>query len=204
MPLACHGSWDSSAPPPAGRIVALHNERLFAVMALIPLGSSPVPPQRHPPAQERVKTHHSRDSPTGCHSLVLRSARVTAAARPVAAHASRSHVRSSQRRPARHRVHGWQRLAGFWMPPVVQVDLLAPPLADSFRGALPPVDLRAVCLVRPANISQPSRELLDGHLDGTRIHLASLPNLVLAVVRVGLIGADLGWPVTVLANFFSG
>ena len=28
MPLACHGSWDSSAPPPAGRIVALHNERL--------------------------------------------------------------------------------------------------------------------------------------------------------------------------------
>lgn len=37
---------------------------------------------------------------------------------------------------------------GFLMPPVEGVDLRAAFEASCLRGALPPVDLRAVCLVR--------------------------------------------------------
>ena len=37
---------------------------------------------------------------------------------------------------------------GFLTPPVAGADLRAALVASCFRGALPPVDLRAVCLVR--------------------------------------------------------
>merc|ERR1719486_1677760 len=37
---------------------------------------------------------------------------------------------------------------GFFTPPVAGADLRAALVASCFRGALPPVDLRAVCLVR--------------------------------------------------------
>ena len=39
-------------------------------------------------------------------------------------------------------------LCGFLTPPVVGADLRAALVASCFLGALPPVDLRAVCLVR--------------------------------------------------------
>ncbi len=39
-------------------------------------------------------------------------------------------------------------LWGFFTPPVAGADLRAALVASCFRGALPPVDLRAVCLVR--------------------------------------------------------
>ncbi|KAL9329731.1 hypothetical protein ACSQ67_004734 [Phaseolus vulgaris] len=39
-------------------------------------------------------------------------------------------------------------LWGFFTPPVAGADLRAAFVASCFRGALPPVDLRAVCLVR--------------------------------------------------------
>jgi len=37
---------------------------------------------------------------------------------------------------------------GFLTPPVAGADLRAALVASCFRGAFPPVDLRAVCLVR--------------------------------------------------------
>ena len=39
-------------------------------------------------------------------------------------------------------------LCGFFTPPVAGADFLAAFVASCFLGALPPVDLRAVCLVR--------------------------------------------------------
>merc|ERR1712151_1484693 len=39
-------------------------------------------------------------------------------------------------------------LCGFLTPPAVGADFLAALVANCFLGALPPVDLRAVCLVR--------------------------------------------------------
>ena len=39
-------------------------------------------------------------------------------------------------------------LWGFFTPPVAGADLRAALVASCLRGALPPVDLRAVCLVR--------------------------------------------------------
>jgi len=39
-------------------------------------------------------------------------------------------------------------LWGFFTPPVAGADLRAALVASCFLGALPPVDLRAVCLVR--------------------------------------------------------
>jgi hypothetical protein len=39
-------------------------------------------------------------------------------------------------------------LCGFFTPPVAGADLRAALVANCFLGALPPVDLRAVCLVR--------------------------------------------------------
>ena len=39
-------------------------------------------------------------------------------------------------------------LCGFLTPPVAGADFLAALVANYLRGALPPVDLRAVCLVR--------------------------------------------------------
>ncbi len=39
-------------------------------------------------------------------------------------------------------------LWGFLTPPVAGADFLAALVASCFLGALPPVDLRAVCLVR--------------------------------------------------------
>jgi len=39
-------------------------------------------------------------------------------------------------------------LWGFLTPPVAGADLRAALVASCFLGALPPVDLRAVCLVR--------------------------------------------------------
>ncbi|CAN1166113.1 hypothetical protein LINPERPRIM_LOCUS34114 [Linum perenne] len=39
-------------------------------------------------------------------------------------------------------------LCGFFTPPVAGADFLAAFVASCFRGALPPVDLRAVCFVR--------------------------------------------------------
>ena len=39
-------------------------------------------------------------------------------------------------------------LWGFFTPPVAGADFLAAFVASCLRGAFPPVDLRAVCLVR--------------------------------------------------------
>lgn len=41
-----------------------------------------------------------------------------------------------------------QKLRTFFTPPVEGADLRAAFVASCLRGALPPVDLRAVCLVR--------------------------------------------------------
>ena len=55
--------------------------------------------------------------------------------------------------PIRTESHATRRyLWGFLTPPVVGADLRAPLVASCLRGALPPVDLRAVCLVL-ANVS---------------------------------------------------
>ena len=43
-----------------------------------------------------------------------------------------------------HLTHLW----GFLTPPVAGADLRAALVASCLRGALPPVDLRAVCFVR--------------------------------------------------------
>ena len=45
---------------------------------------------------------------------------------------------------AKRAAHLW----GFLTPPVAGADLRAALVASCLRGALPPVDLRAVCLVR--------------------------------------------------------
>ena len=44
-------------------------------------------------------------------------------------------------------------LWGFFTPPVAGADLRAALVASCLRGALPPVDLRAVCFVRAILIS---------------------------------------------------
>merc|ERR1739842_258917 len=44
-------------------------------------------------------------------------------------------------------------LWGFLTPPVAGADLRAALVANCLRGALPPVDLRAVCLVLVASVS---------------------------------------------------
>ena len=41
-----------------------------------------------------------------------------------------------------------RKRCGFFTPPVAGADLRAAFVASCFRGALPPVDLRAVCFVR--------------------------------------------------------
>ena len=51
-------------------------------------------------------------------------------------------------------------LCGFLTPPVAGADFLAALVANCFLGALPPVDLRAVCLVRAIS-SDDSLELMN-------------------------------------------
>ena len=54
-----------------------------------------------------------------------------------------------QQRQTPQKRHLW----GFFTPPVAGADLRAALVASCLRGALPPVDLRAVCLVRAMVIS---------------------------------------------------
>ena len=86
LPLACYGSWDSSAPPPAGRIVTLHNvsgSRRTVVMALKlnhEAGSSRA--RARSPGMERHSSHRADRSQStfrlpGCSScwFALRAVR---------------------------------------------------------------------------------------------------------------------------------
>ena len=52
------------------------------------------------------------------------------------------------RKQAGIRIGKVRYLWGFFTPPVAGADLRAALVASCFLGALPPVDLRAVCLVR--------------------------------------------------------
>ncbi|KAL5660687.1 hypothetical protein ACJX0J_027812, partial [Zea mays] len=45
-----------------------------------------------------------------------------------------------------------RKRCGFFTPPVAGADLRAALVASCFRGALPPVDLRAVCFVRAIGV----------------------------------------------------
>ncbi|CAN0539815.1 unnamed protein product, partial [Laminaria digitata] len=47
---------------------------------------------------------------------------------------------------------------GFFTPPVAGADLRAALVASCLRGALPPVDLRAVCFVRAMVLESIERE----------------------------------------------
>ena len=59
---------------------------------------------------------------------------------------------------------------GFLTPPVAGADLRAALVASCFRGAFPPVDLRAVCLVRAIVINLPR--------PGTRLSEAAVTDLI--------------------------
>ena len=50
--------------------------------------------------------------------------------------------------PAPKQLYSSTHLWGFLTPPVAGADLRAALVASCLRGALPPVDLRAVCFVR--------------------------------------------------------
>lgn len=60
----------------------------------------------------------------------------------------RSSVDFWYRRISRRATVPGRYLCGFLTPPVAGADFRAALVASCFRGALPPVDLRAVCLVR--------------------------------------------------------